>query len=598
MAKNALPIAMSGIRTAWWTWTILSCATKARGATEFADRKVQMGGNAGWYPTATGAVAFQPSANYYAELNITLPYGNITESLAAYVAENGNLRMDFNGGVNSFRYTDGTSSEIEPTTLNLDGQNETLHVQQTCFVYPNHPLPAAKKPIFPDVSFYVLKEQTESVRGINCRVWEHVQKEYTHDMLGTYRWYQSVEDGTPVRFYMMGRNILTFESHYDEYIIDYYKYTPVDRFPKHTFDPPKHMDCLEPPPQMGMKFKTALLDLHMFHPEAHLEEKKGLFDQHCAEHGKVYEDPAEYAKRAVHFHHSLRLINASNRKGLSYTLAPNHMADWTPDERALLLGRRRAPRPAPTSRAEGTYLPRNTVLPHNIDWRNQSAVTSVKDQGTCGSCWSFGAAGAMESQYYIKTGRLVDLSEQSLMDCSWNDGNLGCDGGYDYAAYNWVIDHGIPAEEAYGGYKNQDGVCHFAIEGSNVPTAAFITSYLNITTGDMHSLNDALAFEGPLSVSLNTPDSLYFYSHGLYYNSDCLSGEDDLDHTVLAVGYITVDGERYTIIKNSWSTNWGEDGYVFISQKDNICGIATEAVLVQIDWNQPAGKGQRVAMQH
>eukprot|EP00894_Picocystis_sp_ML_P001851 jgi/Pico_ML_1/52368/g3080.t1 len=185
-----------------------------------------MGGNAGWYPTATGAVAFQPSANYYAELNITLPYGNITESLAAYVAENGNLRMDFNGGVNSFRYTDGTSSEIEPTTLNLDGQNETLHVQQTCFVYPNHPLPAAKKPIFPDVSFYVLKEQTES---------------------------------------------------------------------------------------MGMKFKTALLDLHMFHPEAHLEEKKGLFDQHCAEHGKVYEDPAEYAKRAVHFHHSLRLINASNR---------------------------------------------------------------------------------------------------------------------------------------------------------------------------------------------------------------------------------------------------------------------------------------------
>lgn len=595
---NAPPSATNAAMATWWTWILLLCVERARGASEFVDRNAPRAWKARLNPQDAPPVLFQPSANYYAELNITLPYGNITESLAAYVAENGNLRMDFNGGINSFSYTDGTSSEIEPTTLNLDGTNKTMQVQETCFVYPNHPLPTAKTPIFPDVSFYVLKEQTERVRGIDCWVWEHVQKEYTHDMLGTYRWYQSIEDGNPVRFYMMGRNILTFESHYDEYIIDYFKYEPLDSFPKHIFDPPKHMDCLEPPPQMGMKFKTALLDLHMFHPEAHLEMKKEKFDEHCANHGKIYEEPSEYAKRAVNFHHSLRLINTSNRKGLSYTLELNHMADWTPEERAMLLGRKRAPRPGPTSRAEGTYLPRNTVLPYNVDWRNHSAVTSVKDQGTCGSCWSFGAAGAMESHYYLKTGHLIDLSEQSLMDCSWNDGNLGCDGGYDYAAYNWVIDHGIPAEGAYGGYLNQDGVCHFAIEGSNVPTAAFITSYLNITSGDMHSLNDALAFEGPLSVSLNTPDSLYFYSHGLYYNSDCLSGEDDLDHTVLAVGYITVGEERYTIIKNSWSTNWGEDGYVYISQKDNICGIATEAVLVQIDWSQSKENGQDAIVQH
>ena len=108
----------------------------------------------------------------------------------------------------------------------------------------------------------------------------------------------------------------------------------------------------------------------------------------------------------------------------------------------------------------------------------------------------------------------------------------------------------------------------------------YLRSYANITDG-VSGLNDALANVGPISVSIDaTPDSFYFYQGGLYYNTDCKSGMDDLDHTVLAVGYTTVNGQIYSIVKNSWSDHWGDGGYVYISQQDNCCGVATQPTYV------------------
>ena len=106
---------------------------------------------------------------------------------------------------------------------------------------------------------------------------------------------------------------------------------------------------------------------------------------------------------------------------------------------------------------------------------------------------------------------------------------------------------------------------------------------MNITDG-LPGLNDALQGVGPISVSIDaTPDDFYFYMGGLYYSEECHSGMDDLDHTVLAVGYVTeADGQVYTIIKNSWSDHWGDEGFVFISQKDNCCGVATQPAYVTL----------------
>ncbi len=130
----------------------------------------------------------------------------------------------------------------------------------------------------------------------------------------------------------------------------------------------------------------------------------------------------------------------------------------------------------------------------------------------------------------------------------------------------------MPSTAAYGAYKSQNGYCRNDV--ASLPGTT-IKGYANTTWGDVDSLNDALAYVGPVSVSINAnPDSFYFYTGGLYDDPECGGDERDLDHIVLAVGYVTVDGEKYTILKNSWSTNWGDEGYVFVKQSGNICGVA------------------------
>lgn len=127
-------------------------------------------------------------------------------------------------------------------------------------------------------------------------------------------------------------------------------------------------------------------------------------------------------------------------------------------------------------------------------------------------------------------------------------------------------------------YLNANGACHVLDDG--VAKGASLAGYVNVTAGDLAAFNDAISTVGPLSVSIDaTPDDFYFYSGGLYNNVDCKSGENDLDHTVLAVGYSTPDGGngKYVTVKNSWSTHWGEDGYVRIQQEGNLCGVATAA---------------------
>jgi len=213
-----------------------------------------------------------------------------------------------------------------------------------------------------------------------------------------------------------------------------------------------------------------------------------------------------------------------------------------------------------------------------MDWRLYGAVSSVKDQSVCGSCWSFGTVGTIEGALFLKTGKLTRLSQQALVDCSWGMGNNGCDGGEDFRVYQWMIKHGgIPTEESYGPYLGADGYCHL----ENATLTAPIKGYVNVTSGDIEALKVAIFRHGPISVAIDASHrSFSFYANGVYYEPECGSGEDSLDHAVLAVGYGVLKGEPYWLVKNSWSTYWGNDGYVLMSQKDNNCGVATMATYV------------------
>lgn len=218
--------------------------------------------------------------------------------------------------------------------------------------------------------------------------------------------------------------------------------------------------------------------------------------------------------------------------------------------------------------------PANVALPKSVDWRQEGAVTPVKDQGHCGSCWAFSTTGSLEGQHFRRTGRLISLSEQNLVDCSGSYGNNGCNGGLMDQAFEYIkANGGLDTERSYP-YEGENDKCRYNVEDKG----AADVGYMDIPEGDEEKLKVAVATVGPVSVAIDASHpSFQFYSEGVYYEPDC--SPEDLDHGVLVVGYGTDDnGQDYWLVKNSWSEKWGEKGYIKMSRnKMNNCGIASSA---------------------
>ncbi|KAG1696136.1 Cathepsin L [Nymphon striatum] len=212
-------------------------------------------------------------------------------------------------------------------------------------------------------------------------------------------------------------------------------------------------------------------------------------------------------------------------------------------------------------------------LPKTVDWRKEGLVTGVKNQGACGSCWAFSTTGSLEGQHKKKTGKLVSLSEQNLVDCSWAEGNLGCGGGLMDSAFQYIKKNkGIDSESSYP-YQAEDEKCKY----KKADDSAKVTGFVDIPNGDENALKKAVATVGPISVAIdaNHPEFMS-YSSGILDIPTCSSV--DLDHGVLAVGYGTENGKDYWLVKNSWGTSWGMSGYVKMTRnKDNQCGIASKS---------------------
>ncbi|KAI8433164.1 hypothetical protein MSG28_014007 [Choristoneura fumiferana] len=319
----------------------------------------------------------------------------------------------------------------------------------------------------------------------------------------------------PVRYEMKGFNSL-LGSHYDHYYIDYNDYDIEDidpdvfkvdaakesaversgggrlfqildatylKLPRNAFVWHAVHEFPGPGARHFATFNPMKEFMHPVH-DAHVHDE---FDRFKNKHGKQYASEVEHEKRLNVFRQNLRFVHSTNRARRGFTTAVNHLADRTEDEIAALRGRRYSGpnRGLPFPYGEAELEEMSTKLPPEYDWRLFGAVTPVKDQSVCGSCWSFGTVGAVEGALFLHNGQhLVRLSQQALVDCSWGFGNNGCDGGEDYRAYQWIMKHGLPTEEDYGGYLGQDGYCHI----DNVTLVTSIKGWVNVTTNNENAL--------------------------------------------------------------------------------------------------------------
>ncbi|XP_033736664.1 digestive cysteine proteinase 1-like [Pecten maximus] len=510
--------------------------------------------------------------SYMLTAELELPYAEIKEPFTAYYDGVNNMsRVDFYGGmVKTVQRQDvkpfGVGYKVAPITT------YKVTNQMTCFgMNGTSDGPITIQSVLPDLTGF--QKVGKSVKlGKEADQWQLVnvvgEKKNTYTI-----WINS--DGSPMLYEMMGYDTL-LGSHYDKYYIKYTNFTANAKFDDSTFAYPKGLTCGDFPGP-GASERHVLMNPmkeYIHHYDQHVQD---LFGQFKIKHGRKYHSIKEHAQRHHHFRNNLRYIHSKNRAGLSFSLAVNHLADKSVEELSMMNGFRRTPGHHGGLPFDKTkYSVKDT--PVSWDWRLYGAVTPVKDQAVCGSCWSFGTVGTIEGAYFLKSGHLVRLSQQELMDCSWGEGNNACDGGEDFRSYNWIMKNkGITSEEMYGPYLAQDGKCHAAA----VTPVVTLKNYVNVTKGDLQALKFAIAHQGPVSVAIDASHkSLSFYANGIYYEPACGNTDDALDHAVLAVGYGTIAGQDYWLVKNSWSTYWGNDGYVLMSQKNNNCGVATAATYV------------------
>jgi len=218
----------------------------------------------------------------------------------------------------------------------------------------------------------------------------------------------------------------------------------------------------------------------------------------------------------------------------------------------------------------------DATAPTAWDWRTKGAVTPIKDQGQCGSCWAFSATGSSEGAWALKKGNtLVSLSEQQLVDCSGSFQNQGCNGGLMDYAFQYIIANGGITSEAEYPYTAQTGNCMSPLPAE----VATLSKYADVKQNSESSLLTAATI-GPVSVAIEADqESFQFYQSGIYADPNCGT---QLDHGVLVVGWgqAASTKQNYWIVKNSWGTSWGDNGYIYMARGINapygICGIAME----------------------
>ncbi|GBG33598.1 Cysteine proteinase 2 [Hondaea fermentalgiana] len=295
-------------------------------------------------------------------------------------------------------------------------------------------------------------------------------------------------------------------------------------------------------------------------------------------HGKVYKTAEEALYRQAIWRTSVALVERHNaRDDVSYTLAVNEFADMTPEEFAqqYLMNEEASQGCSATARGEWTWSREDNMdLPDSVDWREKNIVSKVKNQGKCGSCWTFSTTGTLESHLALYKKEHVLLSEQQLIDCAGAYDNHGCSGGLPSQAFEYIhYNGGLETEDEYP-YKGKDGAsCSF---NNSMSLPGQVRGVVNVTAYDEDSLAAAVATKGPVAVAFEVMSDFRLYNSGVYESPDCGTRPHDVNHAVQAVGYgVSEDGTPYWLIKNSWGPEWGDDGYFKMTRGKNMCAIST-----------------------
>jgi len=292
------------------------------------------------------------------------------------------------------------------------------------------------------------------------------------------------------------------------------------------------------------------------------------FMSFISSYNRSYGTVAEYKFRLEQFAKRVAEHERFNAvSGQTSTQGVNHLTDRTDAEIKMLNGFKEMP-----TKAENRTVSLEATASSPIDWRAKGAVTPVKNQGQCGSCWSFSTTGAMEGAHFVSSGKLLSLSESNLVDCSWL--NHGCNGGMMDLAFQYAEGHSLESEADYP-YHPNTGI--FACKYDKSKGQVKVTTYTDVPKNSSEQLKAALQKQ-PVSVAIEADQPVFHqYTGGIITSDSCGTG---LDHGVLAVGYgVDASKGEYYIVKNSWTADWGEKGFVRIGVKDGagICGIQMSA---------------------
>lgn len=310
------------------------------------------------------------------------------------------------------------------------------------------------------------------------------------------------------------------------------------------------------------------------------------FSHYELEFEKKYETEEEHKFRELIFNYNLNKIREINSNPIhTWKAGVNHLTDRTLNEVDQLKGYNRDlsfSRKKFTSFQPSADFLQN--LPENVDWRAKGVVNPPKNQGGCGSCWAFSSVSVLESHIALQTGKLFQLSEQQLVDCTKNPrkcgGTGGCSGATQELGFDYVTkSSGISLGKDYS-YQGRDGTC----QDENKTKVATIEGYVQLPANDYNSLMTTIATRGPVAISVDATN-FFYYSSGIFngLNGNCGS---EINHAVVAVGYGSDNDKDYWIVRNSWGAGWGENGYIRIAREKDASKVKCE-----IDKNPASGSG-------